>query len=90
MRHLQADQQWQEYKRQQETPTRSAKILAVFLLLFGISFLCASCLHFAGYIHTKPGAVRPQRFIWILCCARGVCDYVQFSYDVVEQKLRFT
>ena len=55
----QADVQWQEYKRQQETPTRAAKVLAVFLLLLGISFLCTSCLHFAGHIHTKSGAVRP-------------------------------
>ncbi|KAK9825679.1 hypothetical protein WJX81_002637 [Elliptochloris bilobata] len=51
-----ADVQWQEYKRQQETPTRSAKVLAVFLLFMGISFLSASCLHFAGHIHTKTGA----------------------------------
>ena len=73
--HPQADVQWQEYKRQQETPTRAAKVLAVLLLLMGISFLCASCLHFAGHIHTKPGAVRPPpvppRPPGGLCCGTG-------------------
>jgi len=75
----QADQQWQEYRRQQETPTRGAKVLSVFLLLFGVCFLCASYLHFAGRIDTKPGAVRANTSTRTLpgVCAQTRCAPVE-------------